>query len=437
MKTSPFNVILLLAVVGLAGLAAHQARLLRQRAGPWPSEAALLHLSSNTAPRVALRSLVITNPVAASQLDWSNLESTNYFTYIANLRAVRCPEETIREIIVADVGRLYAAKRATLRPAQRQLKFWVSNDDADSAGGSDLDLQRKLRDLDREEKALLRELLGLDYEHEQARILGQNDWEERMYGFLPAPKRALLSDLITRFEEQEQDLIAKTRGLMTEEDSAQLKLLQEQRQAEIAGLLTPEELEEFNLRNSDTANNLRASLDLFGATEEEFRKLFRLQKEFDDRFGLDFDPSDSQKARDYAQAQEQLREEMRHALGEARFKEYERSRDNDYWTLAQITDRFNLGREPANKVYELQRALDEERRRLLSDVAATLEQRQQTFNRLVQEAEAKVARLLGEPAFNLYKKNGAAWLGTLQPQDFMVEPPTPPEPVDLSAPPIQ
>src|SRR5690242_7236057 len=35
--------------------------------------------------------------------DWRQLESTNYVEYVANLRRVNCPEQTIRDILVADL----------------------------------------------------------------------------------------------------------------------------------------------------------------------------------------------------------------------------------------------------------------------------------------------------------------------------------------------
>lgn len=41
---------------------------------------------------------------------WAQIESADYRTYIANLRAIGCPEQTIRDIISADVHELYAAK---------------------------------------------------------------------------------------------------------------------------------------------------------------------------------------------------------------------------------------------------------------------------------------------------------------------------------------
>ena len=47
---------------------------------------------------------------------WSQLESTNYRTYMANLRAIGCPEQTIRDIVTADVHALYAMRRNRLPP---------------------------------------------------------------------------------------------------------------------------------------------------------------------------------------------------------------------------------------------------------------------------------------------------------------------------------
>src|SRR5438067_13778035 len=44
---------------------------------------------------------------------WREVESPDYPEYVANLRDIGCPEQTIRDIIIADVNALYARKRAT------------------------------------------------------------------------------------------------------------------------------------------------------------------------------------------------------------------------------------------------------------------------------------------------------------------------------------
>src|SRR5437879_6431121 len=44
---------------------------------------------------------------------WRELESRDYPTYIANLRDIGCPEQTIRDIIIADINALFTQRRAT------------------------------------------------------------------------------------------------------------------------------------------------------------------------------------------------------------------------------------------------------------------------------------------------------------------------------------
>jgi hypothetical protein len=43
-----------------------------------------------------------------TEFSWAAVEAADYHQYIANLRAIDCPEETIRDIIIADVNKLYA-----------------------------------------------------------------------------------------------------------------------------------------------------------------------------------------------------------------------------------------------------------------------------------------------------------------------------------------
>ena len=85
-------------------------------------------------------------PVAAT-FRWSDLESTDYRAYIANLRGVGCPEATVHDIITADVD------AAIFAPSREQLK----RDDRRSAGGLELALQQ----LSRDESALVANLMGV------------------------------------------------------------------------------------------------------------------------------------------------------------------------------------------------------------------------------------------------------------------------------------
>jgi hypothetical protein len=45
---------------------------------------------------------------------WSEIEASDYRKYVANLRGIGCPEQTVRDIITADVHSLYGKRRAQL-----------------------------------------------------------------------------------------------------------------------------------------------------------------------------------------------------------------------------------------------------------------------------------------------------------------------------------
>lgn len=89
------------------------------------------------------------SPVAAVPtpvpFQWSQLESTDYATYIANLRAVGCPEQTLHDIIAGDLASVYAQKRQSLQTAQAQAPAEVQ--------------AQARQTLDQEERRLLNTLL--------------------------------------------------------------------------------------------------------------------------------------------------------------------------------------------------------------------------------------------------------------------------------------
>src|ERR1700738_4329918 len=76
---------------------------------------------------------------------WQEVETPDYPTYVANLRDIGCPEQTVRDIIIADVNALYARKRANelLTPDQQ---WWRSEPDTNVVQAA----AEKARDLEEE-----------------------------------------------------------------------------------------------------------------------------------------------------------------------------------------------------------------------------------------------------------------------------------------------
>jgi hypothetical protein len=104
-------------------------------------------LSSTTPP--------ILSPVKAESFSWSDLEATDYRIYIANLRGIGCPEQTIRDIIAADLdANVYSELR---KPFERKR---VALDASPASEGERHALEADLQRLNIEESTTIAALLG-------------------------------------------------------------------------------------------------------------------------------------------------------------------------------------------------------------------------------------------------------------------------------------
>jgi hypothetical protein len=407
---------------------------------------------TNTVTQIAVRKINATNLLAAlasRQLSWANLESTNYSVYIANLRAFGVPEETIRDIIITDIAKFYAQRRAALRAQAPPAKFWEPGDAWESGGNLNADLRQQLRDLDQEERQLVRELLGVDLSAELARYSAAEETDqEYRYSFLTPDKRDKLRGLQDKYDALEQEVYARTKGLVLDEDQEELRQIGKAREAELAQLLSPEELEEHQVRNSTTANALRYQLAGFNPSEEEFRTIFRLQKTFDDEFGQNFDATDEKqteiRARAQQEAQEAMDEEVKKVLGGQRYAEYERAQDSEYKSLVQLADRFELARDVVNKVYDFKATAERQKEAIENNASLTEEQRRAALAAIAQETERTVSQFMGDKVFKTYRKAGGQWINGLgvsavpEPVPAVIEtPPPPPASIFPPLPPIR
>ena len=84
---------------------------------------------ATTDPSSAAEQLPITAPSegnASDKFNWSQLEAADYKDYIARLRAFGVTEKVVRDIIIADVNKLFRPRFAALRPPKKPKSpnFW-------------------------------------------------------------------------------------------------------------------------------------------------------------------------------------------------------------------------------------------------------------------------------------------------------------------------
>src|SRR5438093_1924659 len=128
----------------------------QQRHETVPTEAAPVQPE---APAMAAAAVpkVVTVSAPSKSFHWSQLESSDFQQYMANLRGVGCPEETIRDLVIAEVNKLYAPKFAALMAQTQQYEYWKPGSKKSRAA-----LNKQLEALRSEKRELLKTLLGID-----------------------------------------------------------------------------------------------------------------------------------------------------------------------------------------------------------------------------------------------------------------------------------
>ena len=413
---------LVAVIVALLGVIGYLIYLLGQPTSE-PRYVQKTRVVTNTQTQIAVRKINATNllnALAARPANWAALESTNYYTYIANLRNFGCPEETIKDIILTDVAKVYARKRSEVRRQGQPYHYWSPNA---AENASDPKLNRRVADLDREERTLIRSLLGVDMQLELAKYW-QDDFDPAAYDFLPAEKRDQILALKAKYDEMENEIYVRAQGIMLDQDERDLTNLEQQREVELANLLSPQELEDYQLRHSHIAENLRNQLSGFEPTEDEFKRLFRLQKNFEDQINRKLpQASDEVQAEIRARAQEEgqraLQDEMKNALGPDRYAALQRAQDPDYRTLVQISDRYNLPADTSEKIYGYKLQAEQQKAQIEANPNLTEDQRQAALAAISQETDNWVKKAMG-PVYGSYIKAAGQWIQGLSEPNLQV-----------------
>ncbi len=355
---------------------------------------------------------VVTNTVA-QKFDWNAVESADYKKYIANLRSIGCPEETIRDIITADVGKLFEARRKELAGPKKKFEFWKPA--AMMGAVADPDRVAKERALNQEKRALLTELLGSAPDEKPDLVASTTQQLEAMFDFLPTEKRTKVFDLM-------QDLQGKLQKSMKggAPDPEDMRKVMKEGEAAMAAVLSPEELLDYNLRFSMTANVMRMQMAGFEPSEQEFLELFKKRKAYDDEFGLGGfggglnlkgEEKEKQKA-----AEKALDEQVKVQLGDDRYQDYKRSQDYAFQAMFRTADREGLGKDAAVKAFEMKKAAEDQAKQLRADKNLSADQRTAALRAIRDETERSVKGVFGEKGYANYERNnGAFWLKAIAP----------------------
>ncbi len=121
----------------------------------------------------------------------------------------------------------------------------------------------------------------------------------------------------------------------------QLALVEREKRKDLATVMTPRELEDYEIGETAAGQKMRAILDGTAATDEQRRAVFRAEQDFDDKFGFTFDLSPPALAAREA-ARQAAEQQVRGALGDELFVTWLQHDDPTYAHFADFAQQQNL-----------------------------------------------------------------------------------------------
>ncbi|MES2693824.1 MAG: hypothetical protein V4773_10155 [Verrucomicrobiota bacterium] len=343
-------------------------------------------------------------PAASSGADmWTNLTAEDLPTMVQRLRTAGAPPEFIRALAAARLSETFAARFKALRGDAASKPFWKNSTNVDPT------IRNAEMKLYREQQKALRDLLGADAESPETSV-----YQQRRFETVPPDKVDEVKDALRLFEEKRQEVFSAMMGTYTPDMQRKIQALEKEHQATLASILPPDQLLEYNIRNSDTAQQLRSNLAAFNPTEEEFRALYKLQSQREPEI---YTPNMSQEEiKRMSENQRVLREQIQATLGPVRGAEYERATDYQYRQASQLVSRLELPADTTNKLWDVKKDIETRANALRRDSSLAPAARTQQLAALAQEGTQRVQQLVGTRGVEPYKQYGGNWLQSLTPR---------------------
>lgn len=324
----------------------------------------------------------------------------------AQLRAAGFPEETVRWL---SVGRAFASLQARmkiLRPStETNEKYWKTS--PFGFQNRTKEQRTEMAKAQREFSETLRSAFG-----EEA-----SPWStDSRLAFLPAGKREQLRQIDQDYSEMQSEIYMDMNGIQLASDREKLKLLQQEKERDLAAALTPEELEQYNLRVSQTAMNLRGRYGDAIQSEEDYRKVYALQKAFDDKYATpDYragGPPSAELMRARSEAERVLREQIRAAIGEENYAAFQRANDQSYKALTSLVKRLDLPATTIDTVYASRAGYAAQSQQIAENTALSSAERRSQLQALATKARTELESTLGKEGADAYGQR-ADWLRLL------------------------
>ena len=331
---------------------------------------------------------------------WEHIQSdeqtkTNeYQTYLDSLRAVGCPEEKVRYIVQTDINELFSKKRLK-EAVTHDIQWWRSEPEPSVAGA----LQEKGRNLEEERRALIEKYLGSDAvesEKGEAMLWSNVQLTGPVLGNLPPDVHNTVQEICGKSIERHQGAFWARVNDGQPLNSVEMARLREQTRADLRKVLNADGMEEFLLRYSHNAHQLRNELRGFDPTPDEFRKILRATDSMDHQLQLQFGGpetlSQQQRERHLAQRDAAIKE----VLGPKRYQDYLMVKDPLYRQAQATASQYGAPDKAIMPIYQMTKANETRRQKILNDAALTPQQKSEALSAVNQEQMRTVQQIVSD-----------------------------------------
>lgn len=355
------------------------------------NEVAAPSIAISTTNETALRPVL-----TQKEFGWQQVESGEYRTYLDSLRAVGCPEDKVRYIAMSDINDWSAQKRLKEAVAH-DPQWWRAEPELTIANA----LQEKGRKLETERRALLEKLLGKEaLEQDKSEMVFWNNVQLTgpVLGKLAPEVHQSVQEICGRSIERSQNAFwARVNDGQSINQVEQAKL-REQTRVDLRKVLDSDAMEEFLLRYSHNAHELRTQLRGFEATPEEFRKVFRAIDPMQHQLQLEYGGPEALSPQQRERYERQRDAAIKEALGPKRYGEYLVTKDPLYRQAQMTAMQYGASPRAILPIYEMMKQSERRRQQILSESSLTPQQKTDALNTVNQEQLRSMQRIVSETA---------------------------------------
>ena len=331
------------------------------------------------------------------KFNWQDVETDPYRTFIDSLRAVGCPEDKVRTIVVADVNELFDKKR--LQEAVRHdMQWW--RPEAQNLAIVNV-LQERGRAMEEQRAALIAKLLGEEIATEEKSdtlLWSSVQLTGPVLGALAPTVHNEVQDICARSMERHQNYFWTRVNEGQPMNQVEMAKLREQTRSDLRKVLDDGQVEEFVLRYSHNAARLREELRGFEPTPDEFRKIFRAIDPLEHQLQLEYGGPEAMSEKQRERFDGQRNEAIREALTQERYQAFLLTKDPLYRQAQMVALQYGAPPKAILPLYKMTKLNESKRQQIINDANLTPQLKSEALNAMNLEQQRHIHRIVSENA---------------------------------------